>query len=166
MNLLLFVIVIGILFNAACGGSPTTPSAPPSTSGPSLPVGVTSADLAFCLNETNRYRATIGLAALTESTTLDAFAQLAAESDGSTHVGHGYINSHPPTATHAGENEIPWWPLDRYGTVQAIIQAGFAGMWAEGPPGGHYRNMSGAFTQAGCGIAIIQSTVTVVQEFR
>ncbi len=43
---------------------------------------------------------------------------------------------------------------------------GLAGMWAEGPGGGHYENMRGPYTEVGCGVFVNGVDITVVQDFR
>ena len=47
-----------------------------------------------------------------------------------------------------------------------FVQQGLAGMWAEGPGGGHYENIKGPYTQAGCGVSVQKGEATVVQAFR
>jgi hypothetical protein len=64
------------------------------------------------------------------------------------------------------ENELPWWPLGRFRTVQDVMRQGIAEMWAEGPGGGHYENLKGPYTEMGCGVFIQNGEITVVQDFR
>jgi len=64
------------------------------------------------------------------------------------------------------ENELPWWPLNWFGTVRELIRAGFAAFWDEGPSGGHYRNLMGPYREIGCGIHEESGLVTVVVAFR
>ena len=64
------------------------------------------------------------------------------------------------------ENLIPWWPLSRKRTVSAVVNEGLAMMWAEGPRGGHRKNMAGRYRTLGCGIFVNGDEVTVVQAFR
>ena len=158
------------LFAAGCnsnssGGDATNGSNPGGPSG-NPPTSATSADLAFCVTETNRYRNSIGLSNLVESAELESFAATGAEVDGRAQTAHKHF-----TATNGGgialaENEIPWWPLGTYHTVQEIMRQGLAQMWGEGPSGGHYQNLTGPYTQVGCGVFIDGGQVTVVQDLR
>src|SRR5262245_64266268 len=68
------------LLAAACGrGSPSEPS-PSSGSSANL-----SANLSYCADEVNRYRASAGLSPLTRSADLEAFSAQAAKADGLSH---------------------------------------------------------------------------------
>jgi uncharacterized protein YkwD len=127
---------------------------------------VAGADLTFCVSETNRYRATVGAPALIESAPLEAYAADGARIDGLAHVPHSHVTSTNGGGVAFAENEIPWWPLVQFGTVQAVIRQGIAQMWAEGPGGGHYENIKGPYTTLGCGVFIQNGEITVVQDFR
>ena len=63
------------------------------------------------------------------------------------------------------ENVIPWWRVSDYGSVQTIVRKGLETMWAEGPGGYHYVNMTARYTEMGCGIAVLNGEVTVSQDF-
>ena len=67
-------IVLMIVTASACGPAfeDKTPSPTPSPSG--LPTSATAADLQFCLDENNRYRAMVGRPALTRSEQVADFA--------------------------------------------------------------------------------------------
>lgn len=122
-------------------------------------------DAAFCVSEVNRFRATIGKAPLTHSSSIDAYSATAAQVDGTAHSPHKYF-----AATHGGgvsmaQNEIPWWNLPPGGTVTGVIKGGLQMMWDEGPGGGHYENMSGDYTEVGCGIFVNGNEVTVTHDF-
>jgi len=155
---------------AGCSSSPSNPSplggpSPSPSPGPApLPTQATSADLAYCVSETNRDRAIVGKPALHESASLESFAAAAAQSDAQSRSPHGYAKTHA-SGTWA-ENEIPWWPLASYGTVQAVMTQGIAQMWAEGPTGGHYQNIVGPYSQLGCGVYIGNGEITVAMDFR
>ncbi len=123
-------------------------------------------DVRFCVDQTNQYRATLGLSALKRSAALEAYALTSARVDAKSRVPHQYFEKTDGGGIAMAENLIPWWPLERYGTVHEIIRRGLAGMWAEGPRGGHYRNIVGRYTEIGCGIYSDGTRVTVVQEFR
>ena len=126
------------------------------------------ADLRFCVTETNRYRVMVNRAEVEQSSTLETYAAIAAEYDGSRHTAHGYSNLRNHDGAFARlENEILWWPLANYGSVRAVIRQGIAAMWAEGPNGVHYTVLTDAnTTQMGCGIYVSHGEVTVVQAFQ
>jgi uncharacterized protein YkwD len=124
-----------------------------------------ASEMGACLTQTNQYRSSVGRPALARSTDLEAYATRAAENDGAAHVGHQYFRSTNGGEIAMAENEIPWWSTNR-GSVAQIVQQGLAGMWAEGPGGGHYQNMTGPYTQAGCGVSVQNGEATVVQAFR
>ena len=144
------------LLASNCGSSPAAPS--PTSSG-----DASSADLAFCVDETNRYRAQAGVAALAKDAALEAYAAEAAKSDGISGVTHAYFNAHP---SGGGENEVIDWHTEIYGNVRGVMQAAIAAYWSEGPNGGHYRNLTGAYTRLGCGVYVNGTRVTFVQDFR
>jgi hypothetical protein len=166
------VVVAVLLLTGAlsdCGGSSSTPSnsgTNPSSPTPTLPTGVTAADLAFCVQETNRYRAMVGDRSVTESAALEAYAADGARIDATAQTSHLHFTSTNGGGVAIAENEIPWWPLASFGTVQAVMQQGLAAMWAEGPSGIHYRNLVGPYTETGCGVYLANGEVTVAQDFR
>ena len=151
---LALAIAAGLL--ARCSNNPSSPSPA------KLPNGGTTADLTFCVTETNRYRAMVGRAALTESTSVETFAAAAAQSDTQTGVPHGYYNTHPPGFS--AENEAPEWPVTS--SIQNTIAAAIAAFWSEGPGGAHYQNMIGPYSQLGCGLFAVGQSVTIVQDYR
>lgn len=125
-------------------------------------------DLLFCLQLINGYRASINVPPLARDPRLEAFALEAARIDSESHLPHGHWIATSGGDVSYAENEIPLWPLSRYGSVQRIIEIGTEAMWGEGPGGGHYENIAGDYwTHAGCGIWITSDQrVTVTQEFR
>jgi len=151
---LALAIAAGLL--AHCSNNPSSPSPA------KLPNGGTTADLTFCVTETNRYRAMVGRAALTESASVETFAAAAAQSDTQTGVPHGYYNAHPPGFS--AENEAPEWPVTT--SIQNTIAAAIAAFWSEGPGGAHYQNMIGPYSQLGCGLFAVGQSVTIVQDYR
>ena len=157
-----FLIGAVVCLLAACGGSSSNPSAP-TPSNPVQPSGNLEAELTFCVNETNGYRATQGLSALTRSSALETYAAAGAQEDGLAHAPHQHFRSTNGGGLARAENEIPWWSAT---SVHAVIQQGLAMMWAEGPGGGHYENMRGPYTQLGCGVFVNGNEITVVQNFR
>jgi hypothetical protein len=130
----------------------------------------TDADLGFCVKENNRYRAMIsGLTPFTRSPALEAYAADGARIDGTMQSPHYHFKSTLGGGIASAENEIPWWPINGR-TVQQIMAAGIALMWAEGPgegePHGHYENIVGPYTQIGCGVFVVKNTMTVTIDFK
>jgi hypothetical protein len=125
----------------------------------------TGADLAFCVTETNRYRATLGLGALAQHGPSEEFAAAAASSDHQSGIPHAYFRANASGNT--AENQANRWPnAQAGGSAHEFISRALAMMWAEGPGGGHYENMRGRWGFLGCGIASDSSSATFVQEFR
>jgi uncharacterized protein YkwD len=128
-------------------------------------------DLQYCVAQTNAYRATVGLGPLAESATLEAYAAAGAMNDGTNHMAHQHFiqGANAGNFTALAENEIPWWSLSQFGSVTAIIAQGLQQMWAEGPPppgqDNHYANMTGPYTNYGCGVFINGDEVTVTMDF-
>lgn len=157
--LMLLVGAFPACTNTSSPGTPTT-TTPPATA-------ATAADLAFCVTETNRYRAMVARPALQQSVVIEIYAANAARNDGTTHTPSGQT-----TITNGGnglvtaENEIQWLPFGTGSTVQGVMRTGLANFWSEGPNGVHYRNISGAFTEMGCGVHIGNGEITIVQDFR
>ena len=120
----------------------------------------------MCVDQTNKYRASIGRSALTRSAALDSDAAAAAKNDGTNHVSHQYFKQSNGGGVALAENEIPWWPLATLGSVGAVVQEGLQGFWAEGPKGGHYQNIAGPYTEIGCGLFVNGDEVTLTQDFR
>jgi hypothetical protein len=149
------VVGLGMLITACERGSPATPSASSSINIP--------ADLSFCADEVNRYRATVGRAPLARSTDLEAFAAQAAENDGRVHQAHHLFAVTNGGGTAIVETEILWW---RGQGVRTVIQQGLRQMWQSGPSGEHYDIIAGAYSQVGCGIFVNGAEVTVAQDFR
>lgn len=146
---------------ASCGRgspSPSSPSSPPAAITLNL-----SANLSYCADEVNRYRASVGRPPLARSADLEAFAGQAAQTDGLAHQAHHFFATTNGGGMSAAENEILWW--EGFG-VRSVIQQGLEQMWQSGPAGEHYDIMTGAFSQIGCGIFVNGSEVTVAQDFR
>lgn len=120
----------------------------------------------LCLDEINRYRATLGLKALAWSATLEAYADEGTRYDAARDKAHAHFGAVDPNPADA-ENEIPGWPLKDYKTVSAVMVQGSKMMWDEGPGGGHYENIKGSHTTVGCGIHITAAgNVWIIQDFR
>jgi hypothetical protein len=157
-----------LLLAAACsddpsGGDGGTPADPDAASHED--------DMQFCVDETNRYRAMVDLPPLARNAELEAYATEGARIDGQAHEPHKHFRDTGGGGIAFAENEIPWWPISAYGTVRAVIVGGLGLMWAEGPsgpePDNHYDNMTGPYTQVGCGIYLAPNgEVTVTQDLR
>ena len=163
------VLIITAVVGPACAaiGSTVSPSADSAgaLSMPSAPLAVNSVvnEVALCADETNRYRASVGLGPLTRSAALEDFAARAAAIDGAAHRAHGHFAATNGAGIARAETEILWW---RGFTVRAVVQRGLAQMWQVGPGGEHYDILSGPFTEIGCGVAVHDGEVTVTQDFR
>src|SRR4029453_8558237 len=152
----LVCLLAGVL--TGCGrGSPASPSSASGT-----PANL-SANVSYCVDEVNRYRASVGRPPLSRSADLEAFAAQAAENDGRAHKAHHWFGMTGGGGMAIAENEILWWK--GFG-VQSVIQQGLQQMWQAGPKGGHYDIMVASFSQIGGGIFGNGSEVTVAQDFR
>ena len=116
----------------------------------------------FCVTETNRYRATLGLKPLTRSSTLEAYAAVGAREDGLSGQHHQHFRRTSGGGVAVAENEF--WGTNL--ALHTLMVRSLADMWAEGPGGGHYENMRGPYTQLGCGVFVNGVDITVVQDFR
>jgi uncharacterized protein YkwD len=134
----------------------------------------TTDDLQFCLDENNRYRATVGSPPLVRTAELDAFAAAGAQYDYDAMSAHKHFgDSHgAPGGNASGENEIPgWggWSIESQKSVRGVLEGGLKAMWDEGPGGGHYENMKNPkYTKFGCGIYVApnaEQDVTVTMDF-
>ena len=133
--------------SSSTGGTSTAPAGP---AGPGQD----------CVDEINRYRATLGLAPYARMQTSETCADGQAQSDSQTGQAHGAF-------TKCGEyaqNECPGWP----GATDKVIKDCLAMMWAEGPGGGHYENMRKAsWRKVSCGLYTAPNgEVTAIQNFR
>ena len=169
MRRALIASVVGVLAMAAtaCGKlqPPTSPSG--TEAGSSISASVNGASLAsdvsFCVAETNRLRASVGLPALAQSPALEEFATAAAEHDHNVRTAHQWFGLTQGGGVSRSEIETLWWKNQ---AVRDVIKGGLGQMWRQGPGGTHYDIISGSFTETGCGIYVNGSEVTVAQEFR
>jgi uncharacterized protein YkwD len=167
-SLLLSVILIVLpaTLGAGCVDWPN-PTAPKATVDAAGDHGSFGSELAFCIDETNRLRATIGKLPLSRSAMLDGYAAIAARDDAASGVAHTHSRAtNFGNGTSRAENEVLRWSLAYFHTVRAIVERGLREMWKEGRGGGHYDNMTGNYRKIGCGIFVRGDDVTVVQEFR
>jgi len=153
-----------------------TPSPPPtstaksttSTSVPSTlrPPSATPSDLAFCVQDVNRYRARVRQAPVRQSANLESFAADGARVDAAANEPHYHYRTARGGAMNLYENEMLRADLAGLRSVQGSIQTMNELIWAEGPSGGHYRNALGARTVLGCGVYIANDQITIVQDFQ
>src|SRR5436190_405214 len=115
---------------ACAAGSPVSPSSDANASAalaagaaPSAMSSSTFADLELCAEQTNQYRATIGLNPLLRSAMLEDFAAYAAAHDGVAHLAHDHFSATNGAGIASAETEILWW---RGFTVRGVIQRGLA----------------------------------------
>jgi uncharacterized protein YkwD len=147
-------------------GGCATSGNPVSAGSVATDAGTLANNTAFCVEEVNRYRASVGVAPLTRSSRIDEFSTNAAHVDGEAHQAHTYfLMTNGGNGTASAENVIPWWKTSQYGSVRAIVTKGLATMWAEGPGGDHYENMKGNYSEMGCGIFTSNDEITVSQDF-
>ena len=140
----------------ACSTSSTAP-----TESPTFDL---QTELAFCRDEINRYRASVGRTALARSQPLETFAADSARVDGLAHVAHQHFGATSGGGgVSAAETEILWW---NGFSVHTVIHDGLAQMWTAGASGEHYAILTGAFAQVGCGISVNAGEVTVTEDFR
>lgn len=155
------VLLVVSAMLGACSRSPASPTPPESE-----PSGrtVTRADLDFCVSETNRLRASVGMPAMGTSAAVEQFAATAAQVDHIANVPHSYFASQGPNGA---ENEaLRWGAVFAGTTTHSAIASAIAGFWSEGPGGPHWQNIAGPRTQVACGVYHDGTLTTVVQEFR
>src|SRR5262249_34010740 len=113
-----------------------------------------------CLSTINSFRSKVGLPAYERWTKAETCAADQAKSDSQTGAGHGAFSRCGEFA----QNECPAYP---FSPAQALREC-LAGMWQEGPGGGHYENMtSKQYTKVACGVFVTASGQTwAVQDFR
>jgi hypothetical protein len=138
----------------------TLPAPGPSSAG----TANLSAQLQFCVDEINRYRALAGRPPLARAEDLERFAGDAAQHDAAAGVPHLLF-----TTTNGGggvsraETELLRW---KNYAVSDVIRQGLANMWSAGPSGEHYDILVGPYTQVGCGVFVSDYEVSVAQDYR
>ena len=157
------LLVVGVIATGCSKTSlPTSPSPAAGTPGEDF-----SVESAFCVQEINRLRASIGAEPLARTDRLEDFATEAARVDTHEGVPHTHFRrTNGGNGTAMAENTIPWWNMSRHGSVRTVIRAGLEQMWSQGPGGTHYENLRGPYTEVGCGIFVSNGEVTVSQDFR
>jgi len=117
-----------------------------------------------CVNRTNELRATKGLPPIPRLASAEACADGQAKSDSESGEAHGAFD--------ACVNQVKGWKgvaqneCPNYGSVEDTLTRCLDAMWAEGPGGGHYDNMTGNSTDTACGLyATPTGKVWLVQDF-
>lgn len=103
-----------------------------------------------CVDRTNELRATKGLPPIARLASAEACADGQAKSDSESGKAHGSFNACLDQVEGwkgVAQNECP-----NYGSVEDALTKCLDAMWAEGPGGGHYDNMTGDSTDTACGI--------------
>jgi hypothetical protein len=161
----LFLVGVGCLLAARCGGGGAMSASASSPSPAPGAAQVTAADLEHCIETINSYRARIGRQPLSRSGALEQVAAAAAQHDWIAQVPHQYFIQTNGGGLALAENEFFTSPT-HYGSVSAAIDFGIQLFWEEGPSGGHYQNLVGPYSQAGCGAFIDGSNMAVATDFR
>jgi uncharacterized protein YkwD len=134
----------------------------PNGSTPSTGAAPTTAETleAQCVDMINQYRAKTGLPALARRTEEESCSDSEAQSDSQSGAAHGAFGS----CNEMAQNECPGYPSPANQNLSGCL----ADMYAEGPGGGHYENMtSQQYTQASCGVFEVgDGTFWSVQNFR
>jgi hypothetical protein len=157
-----FLLILGVIASG-CGKAahPTAPSAASAVAPADF-----SVETAFCVQEINRLRASVGEPPLARTDRLEQFAMDAARVDTEEGVPHTHFRrTNGGNGIAMAENTIPWWNVSRHGTVHNVIRAGLDEMWSQGPGGAHFENMRGRYTEVGCGVFVANGEVTVSQDF-
>jgi hypothetical protein len=121
---------------------------------------------AFCVQETNRYRAMKSKPDVARSSQLETYANTGAMVDFNG-TPHDHFRATSGGGIAFAENECPKWNLQQQGggDLDQLVAACIAAFFSEGPGGGHYENMLGNYGSLGCGISQSGSSVTVIQDF-
>src|SRR5262245_56326856 len=126
-------------------------------------------DLAFCVAETNRYRARHGKPPLRRSAELEAYAATSAREDTAARRAHKHFDDTRGGNLAFAENECLssyGWSLDfAGGSVRKAIIKCLRTFYDEGPGGGHYENMVGEYRTLGCAVQVAGSGVSIVQDY-
>jgi len=163
---LALIMTVGLM-GSHCGGGANDQTAGSPASPSAGPTSATPADLAYCVQDINRYRASVGRRPYTESPTLEAFAAIGAQQDSATGSAHSHFIAVNGGGVALAENEFLDQVLTGRETVQEAIHIANALFFGEGPGGGHYENLSStAFTQGGCGVFLQGAVITVTEDFR
>jgi len=153
-----------VMLLSACGANSSAPSDQPNPSAPHA----TIADLQFCVDDLNGFRARNRLPPLTRNAEIEQYAADGARLDHEAGVAHQHITRTPSPVARA-ENEFLRQPIGFFGNTVQKTMNGFDDLsYSEGIFGGHYQNMiNSSFTQMGCGVFRDSSgSITITQDFR
>lgn len=137
-------------------------------SGSAMPdAAMNTGALATCVTESNRYRAMASKPALVESATIEAYAATGAMDDFNTSPHHHFMTTSGGGIAFA-ENECPQqlgWTISPGESEDTVVAQCIAAFYSEGPGGGHYENLMGAYGSLGCGIYASGGKITILQDF-
>jgi len=113
----------------------------------------------LCVDEINRYRATLGLYPLERATEREPCADGQIRDDAQSGHWHGSFGA----CKEGAQNECNSSPTNQADFIKGCLK----GMWGEGPGGGHYENMKGNAKKVWCGFYTEPSGgVWSVQDFQ
>jgi len=133
-----------------------------------------SADLQFCVDETNRYRAMDGKPAIARSARLEEYATIGAELDTLEMRAHGHFgDTQGGQGLAVAENACPSWLGWRLGSgampvrdaIAECIKAFYDEGAGTGDEHGHYNNLMSDNTSVGCGVYVRDGGITIIQDF-
>jgi hypothetical protein len=119
--------------------------------------------LAYCVDQVNDVRTDAGLAALTRSPDVEAYAAAGAAIDGSSRIPHKHFTDTLDAGVAAAELEIPQFSFRAWGGVEGVIAEGVR---EQSVSPSARMTLVGDYTQLGCGIYQDGDEVTVVEDFR
>jgi hypothetical protein len=141
---------------------PALAASPPAASPPAAsppPGDAFERARALCVVRTNDYRARASVAAVARRADREACGDAQARADAGAQTAHGAFGQ----CAERAQNECPGWS----GSPEEVIERCLAMMFAEGPGGGHYTNMTdGHYRGVACGlVSTPQGQLWVVQDF-
>ena len=152
---------------ARAPGYPRAPRA--SSPGSAGPLAQQDDDLAFCLTETNRYRARHGKPPLRRSAELEIYAAAGARYDTAARRAHKHFDDTRGSKLAFAENEclsFHGWSLEfAGGSVRRALTKCLRTFYDEGPGGGHHENMMGEYRTLGCAVYVAGDGVSIVQDY-
>jgi len=117
-----------------------------------------------CVDRTNALRATKGLGPIPRLASAEPCVDGQAKSDSESGKAHGAFDACLDEVEGwkgVAQNECP-----NYGSVEDTLTKCLDAMWAEGPGGGHYDNMTGNSTKTACGFYTTPTgKVWMIQDF-
>ncbi len=160
------LLAAALLGAVACSSGSTgtqtggTGAASSSGGGGSSSSGASGDATQTCVDTINQYRATLGLPAYARWTSGESCVDGQAQADSQSGTAHSAFGQCGEFA----QNECPGWPGPPASMIGSCLQM----MWAEGPGGGHYDNMSSTqYTQVACGFYVTgDGSVWATQDFK